>query len=512
MADKELMQKDAKRAGKETELAGINDANSTTESAALYGLECMEDGGLQTAKANAPQAAKGGDPQAMGGDGLKGAKGNAPEDTEGSEQQGAESSSSECTAGGGPENRKLSGLKYIKGGVCAAKGFRAAGMASGIKKSGKEDLALIVSDTMCSAAAVYTTNKVKGAPLKVTKENLSDGQAQAILCNSGNANTCAAGGVELAEKACRLAAGHLGLSAQDIAVCSTGVIGEELSFAPFERGVPVLAEQLSEGGSGSAAKAIMTTDTVPKEIAVAFQLGGKACHIGGIAKGSGMINPNMATMLAFLTTDVAISPEMLQKALLMDVQASFNQICVDGDTSTNDMAVVLANGLAGNDRIVADGAAFDEFAAALHQVTVFLAKRLARDGEGATKLIECSVKGAPDRKTAQNISKSVIASDLLKTAMFGEDANWGRVLCAIGYAEGDFTTDAIDVCIRSAKGSVCVCEGSRHKPYSEEYASKILAEEEIAIEVDLRQGNGSATAWGCDLTYDYVKINGDYRS
>lgn len=404
------------------------------------------------------------------------------------------------------------GIKYAEGGICAAKGFQAAGTASGIKKSGKKDLALIVSDAMCSAAAVYTTNKVKGAPLKVTKENISDGQAQAILCNSGNANTCAEGGVEIAVKACGLAAESLGLSAKDIVVCSTGVIGEELPLAPFERGIPVLAAQLDESGSGSAAQAIMTTDTVPKEIAVAFELGGKACHIGGIAKGSGMINPNMATMLAFLTTDVDISPEMLQRALLADVQSSFNQICVDGDTSTNDMAVVLANGLAGNDRITSEGVEFDEFVAALHEVTAFLAKRLARDGEGATKLIECKVNGAPDEKTARQISKTVIASDLLKAAMFGADANWGRVLCAIGYAEGDFTTDEIDVYIRSAKGGVSVCEGSRHKPYSEEHASEILAEEEITIEVDMHQGSGSATAWGCDLTYDYVRINGDYRS
>lgn len=473
MAGKEMTNKD-------TKMAGINLAHPAA-SAASGGLDDMEDGGSVQAK------------------------GGGSKDVKESRQQGAKNSGAEDTN---------SRLEYIEGGVCAAKGFRAAGMASGIKKPGKKDLALIVSDVMCSAAAVYTTNKVKGAPLKVTKENISDGKAQAILCNSGNANTCAAGGVEIAEKACGLAAEHLGLCTQDIVVCSTGVIGEELPFAPFQRGIPVLATQLDESSSGSAsaAQAIMTTDTVPKEIAVTFQLGGKRCHIGGIAKGSGMINPNMATMLAFLTTDAAISPEMLQKALLADVQSSFNQICVDGDTSTNDMAVVLANGLAGNDKITADGAAFDEFAAALHEVTVCLAKRLARDGEGATKLIECIVKGAPDESIAQRVSKSVIASDLLKAAMFGADANWGRVLCAIGYAEGDFTTDAIDVCIRSAKGSVSVCEGSRHKPYSEEYASKILAEDEITIEVDMHQGSGSAAAWGCDLTYDYVRINGDYRS
>lgn len=404
-------------------------------------------------------------------------------------------------------------VKYIQGGVCAPKGFKASGAACGIKgKTDKKDLALIVSDVMCSAAAVYTTNKVKGAPLSVTKDNISDGRAIAIICNSGNANTCAPNGIAIAEKTCQLAAASIGADKRDIVVCSTGVIGQELYIEPFERGIPVLASELSYDGSGDASEAIMTTDTVPKEVAVEFEIDGRVCRIGGIAKGSGMINPNMATMLSFITTDVSISPEMLDKALRADVKTSYNQICVDGDTSTNDMAVVLANGMAGNATIESGGAAYEAFTAALSKVTVYLAKKLARDGEGATKLIECRVSGAADDEQAQIISKSVIASDLLKAAMFGADANWGRVLCAIGYAPGDFSTENIDVQMESSKGSVFVCQGSRHKEYSEEKASEILAEEEIIISVDMHQGNGSAVAWGCDLTYDYVQINGDYRS
>ena len=407
----------------------------------------------------------------------------------------------------------MADIKYIDGGVCAAEGFKAAGTACGIKgKIDKKDLALIVSDVMCSAAAVYTTNKVKGAPLKVTKEHIKDGKAQAIICNSGNANTCAPNGVEIAEQTCELTAEALGLTKDDIVVCSTGVIGQEMYIEPFEKGIPVLAETLSSDGSGEAAQAIMTTDTIPKEVAVEFEIGGVKCHLGGIAKGSGMINPNMATMLSFITTDAAISPEMLDKALKADIKGSYNQICVDGDTSTNDMVAVLANGMAGNQEISAEGEDFEMFKAALAEVTVWLAKKLARDGEGATKLIECSVSGAPDDITAQKISKSVIASDLLKAAMFGADANWGRVLCAIGYTDGDFSTENIDVHMSSAKGSVFVCQGSKHKEYSEEEATEILREEEITITIDMHQGEGNAVAWGCDLTYDYVHINGDYRS
>lgn len=404
-------------------------------------------------------------------------------------------------------------VKFTDGGVCAPAGFKAAGTACGIKGTkDKKDLALIVSDVMCSAAAVYTTNKVKGAPLKVTRDNIADGKAIAVICNSGNANTCAPNGEEIARETCRITAENLGVKPGDIAVCSTGVIGQELYIKPFEEGIPELTDKLSYEGSAEAAEAIMTTDTVPKEVAVEFSLGGKICRIGGIAKGSGMINPNMATMLSFITTDVKISPAILDGALKETVKTSYNQICVDGDTSTNDMVVVLANGLAGNETIDEDGEALAAFKEALSKVTISLAKKLARDGEGATKLIECRVKGASSDKQARAVSKSVIASDLLKAAMFGADANWGRVLCAIGYAPGDFSTDDIDVEMSSAAGRVRVCQGSRHKEYSEEEASKILAEEEIIISVDMHQGSGSAVAWGCDLTYDYVKINGDYRS
>lgn len=404
-------------------------------------------------------------------------------------------------------------VKFTDGGVCAPAGFKAAGTACGIKGTkDKKDLALIVSDVMCSAAAVYTTNKVKGAPLKVTRDNIADGKAIAVICNSGNANTCAPNGENIARETCRITAENLGVKPGDIAVCSTGVIGQELYIKPFEEGIPELTDKLSYEGSAEAAEAIMTTDTVPKEVAVEFSLGGKICRIGGIAKGSGMINPNMATMLSFITTDVKISPEILDGALKETVKTSYNQICVDGDTSTNDMVVVLANGLAGNETIDEDGEALAAFKEALSKVTISLAKKLARDGEGATKLIECRVKGATSDKQARAVSKSVIASDLLKAAMFGADANWGRVLCAIGYAPGDFSTDDIDVEMSSAAGRVRVCQGSRHKEYSEEEASKILAEEEIIISVDMHQGSGSAVAWGCDLTYDYVKINGDYRS
>ncbi|MFR6257248.1 MAG: bifunctional glutamate N-acetyltransferase/amino-acid acetyltransferase ArgJ [Anaerovoracaceae bacterium] len=404
-------------------------------------------------------------------------------------------------------------MKYIDGGVCTPKGFKAAGISCGFRAgSDKKDLAIIVSDRMCSAAGVYTTNKVKGAPIEVTKRNISDGRAQAIICNSGNANTCAPGGVEVAEKTCELAAKNLGLKKEDIVVCSTGVIGQELSLKPFERGIPQAVSKLDSDGGRDAAEAIMTTDTIPKSIAVEFEIDGKVCFVGGIAKGSGMINPSMATMLSFITTDTAISPEMLQKALSENIEISYNQICVDGDTSTNDTVAVLANGAAGNDEISEEGVFFDNFKKALSMVCVYLSKKLARDGEGATKLIECNVSGAPDNITAQKISKTVISSNLLKAAIFGEDANWGRVLCAVGYTQGDFNTDNIDVEMVSAKGSVTVCRASKHEEYSEEKASEILSEEEIKINIDMNQGMYAATAWGCDLTYDYVKINGDYRS
>ena len=405
-------------------------------------------------------------------------------------------------------------MNYIDGGVCAPKGFKAAGVHCGIrsKKKEKKDLALIVSDKLCSAAAVYTTNKVKGAPIAVTKEHLADGKAIAIICNSGNANTCAPGGEEIARQTCCLTGECIGAAAEDIIVCSTGVIGETLSMEPFQRGMGTLAEALSYDGGTMAAEAIMTTDTVSKECAVEFQLGESLCRIGAIAKGSGMIHPNMATMLSFITTDAAISPEMLQKALSEDVKDTFNQISVDGDTSTNDTVAVMANGLAGNEEIVSDSEAFAVFCQALNMVTRNLARKLAGDGEGASKLITCQVTGAPDKETARILSKSVISSDLLKAAMFGEDANWGRVLCALGYARADFDASDIQVEMGSKKGKIRVCQHSALFPHSEEEAAEILSEDEIIIYVDLCQGEAAACAWGCDLTYDYVKINGDYRS
>lgn len=404
-------------------------------------------------------------------------------------------------------------ITEIKGGVCAPKGFSASGAYCGIKKGNlNKDMALIKSDVICNTAAVYTTNKVKGAPLDVTKKNIADGKAQAIICNSGNANTCAPGGIELAEKTCEITAAALGIEAKDVVVCSTGVIGQKLDIEPFEKGLPILAKKLSYQGSDEAAEAIMTTDTISKSIAFEFEVGGKICRVGGIAKGSGMIDPNMATMLSFITTDVDISSEMLDKALKENVKTSYNQICVDGDTSTNDMVAVLANGVAGNKQIAEPNKEYDLFCKALHMVMVYLAKKLARDGEGATKLIECNVFGAVDENIAQKISKSVISSNLLKAAMFGADANWGRVLCAIGYTDGEFNTDNVDVEMSSEKGTVMVCQNSQHKEYSEEKASEILSQEEVIININMNQGSACATAWGCDLTYDYVKINGDYRS
>lgn len=404
-------------------------------------------------------------------------------------------------------------IKFVDGGVCAAKGFRAGGIRAGFKAgSTKKDLALVVSDCMASAAGVYTQNKVKGAPIDVTKKHIEDGLAQAIICNSGNANTCAPNGIEVAEKTCALAAEALGLKTEDITVCSTGVIGQELSMTPFETGIPVLVNELSYDGSAEAAAAIMTTDTIMKAAAVEFEIGGVTCTLGGISKGSGMINPNMATMLGFITTDAKISPEMAKKALSNDILTSFNQICVDGDTSTNDTVLLLANGMAGNEEITCEGEDYDAFCEALSAVTTTLAKKMAGDGEGASKMIECKVAGAPDDVTARKIAKSVIASDLLKAAIFGSDANWGRVLCAIGYTDADFSADNIDVDMSSVKGTVEVCRGSRHKIYSEEEATEILKEKEITISVDMNQGEGEGTAWGCDLTYDYVQINGDYRS
>ncbi len=404
-------------------------------------------------------------------------------------------------------------MKQIKGGVCAAKGFQAAGVHCGIREGRtKRDLGLIFSDVPASAAAVYTTNLVKGAPLLVTKEHLADGRAQAVICNSGNANTCNADGRMIAEEMCRLVAEQFGVSAEDVVVASTGVIGQPLSIEPVKRGVPMLFEALSYDGTDDAAEAIMTTDTIKKEVALEFELGGRVCRIGGIAKGSGMIHPNMATMLVFITTDAAIAPEMLQKALKTDIADTFNMVSVDGDTSTNDMVTVLANGLAGNPLITEDNEDFAVFMTALNSLNMQLCRMIAGDGEGATKLLECRVSGAADLQTAKTVAKSVICSSLTKAAMFGADANWGRILCAIGYSGADVDVSRIDVAFRSAKGTIEVCRNGAGVAFSEEKAKEILLEDEIDILVALNDGDCIAKAWGCDLTYDYVKINGDYRT
>ena len=403
-------------------------------------------------------------------------------------------------------------LQKINGGVCAANGFTANGVLCGIKKGRtKRDLAVIFSDVPAAAAAVYTKNLVKGAPLTVTKNNIADGVAQAVICNSGNANTCNANGIEIAEQMCELLAKEANISAKDVIVASTGVIGQPLVITPIENKIGDLVAGLGDH-SDLACEAIMTTDTRPKEIAFEFYVGDTKCKIGGIAKGSGMIHPNMATMLVFITTDCAISADMLQKALKTDVETSFNMVSVDGDTSTNDMVSVLANGKAGNAMINSEGADFDAFCEALHAVTSYLCRMIAGDGEGATKLLECSVSGAIDDINARIIAKSVICSSLFKAAMFGADANWGRILCAIGYSGAEVDVNAVDVSFKSAKGSIDVCKNGAGIPFSEEIAKEILLENEIEIIIKVGNGNGSAVAWGCDLTYDYVKINGDYRT
>ncbi len=404
-------------------------------------------------------------------------------------------------------------IRLINGGVCAAAGFKAAGVHCGIRKNKlKKDLALIVSDTICNAAAVYTTNLVKGAPLTVTKNHIANGKAQAVICNSGNANTCNANGIEIAEQMSDLVAKELSINANDVVVASTGVIGQPLDITPIAAGIPVLANTLSYDGSQDAAEAIMTTDTIDKQIAVEFTIGGKICKMGGIAKGSGMIHPNMATMLVFITTDAAISSDMLQKALSGDIANTFNMLSIDGDTSTNDMVTVLANGMAGNDEITTEGEDFDTFMKALNTVTVNLCRVIAGDGEGATKLLECKVSGAKSLDIAKTVAKSVICSSLLKAAMFGADANWGRVLCAIGYSGAQVDVTKIDVSFISNKGEILVCQNGAGVDFSEEKAKEILLEKEIVIDIKLNDGDYSSTAWGCDLTYDYVKINGDYRT
>ena len=404
-------------------------------------------------------------------------------------------------------------LKEVQGGVCSAKGFTANGVHCGIRKNKtKRDLALIYSEVEASAAAVYTTNLVKGAPIAVTKKNIENGKAKAMICNSGNANTCNANGVEIAQKTCELLAKEMGISASDVIIASTGVIGQPLDITPIANGIPALVKGLGANNSTLACEGIMTTDTKVKEIAFEFVVGGKVCRIGGIAKGSGMIHPNMATMLVFVTTDCKISPAMLQKALSEDVKHSFNMVSVDGDTSTNDMVSVMANGLADNKEIVCEDEDYAVFTKALASVTQYLCRKIAGDGEGATKLLECKVDGAKDENTAKVVAKSVICSSLVKAAMFGSDANWGRVLCAIGYSGMDVDVNKVDVSFRSSKGEILVCKDGAGVPFSEEIAKEILLQAEIEILVSLNDGNGKAVAWGCDLTYDYVKINGDYRT
>ena len=401
-----------------------------------------------------------------------------------------------------------------EGGVTAPKGFRANGIHCGIRKNkDKKDLMLIVSDVLCDAAAVYTQNLVCGAPVTVTRENLKNGKARAVICNSGIANTCNADGVEKAEAMCALTEQYTGIPANDVVVASTGVIGQPIDLEPIQSGMQTLVDGLNENGSSAAAQAIMTTDTVKKEIAVSVELsGGKTCTLGAIAKGSGMIHPNMATMLSFITTDANISAEMLQKALRWCVTRSYNMLSVDGDTSTNDTVAILANGLCGNTRMETENEDYAVFCRALFKICNHVVRMLAKDGEGATKLVVCEVVGAADEETARICAKSVIRSPLVKTAMFGSDANWGRVLCALGYAGAAIDVSKIDVSFRSRKGTVPVCKNGAGIEFSEEKAKEVLLEDEIEILVDLNSGDAEATAYGCDRTYDYVKINGDYRT
>ena len=402
-------------------------------------------------------------------------------------------------------------MKIIDGGVCAAKGFKAGAIRCGIRKSQtKKDLAMILSDCECSATAVYTTNRVKAAPILLTMENLSNGKARAVIVNSGNANACATFGIENARREAMAAARALHVAMEDVVVASTGVIGQTLSVECIEEHAGSM--EMKYGNSMAAAEAIMTTDTKVKTIAVEFEADGKTCHIGGICKGSGMIHPNMGTMLSFITTDCAISSEMLDKALKADVKKTFNRVTVDGDTSTNDMCCILANGMAGNLPVEQEGPDYDAFCAALHMVTEDLARKIAADGEGASKLMTCTVSGALDEDTAEQLCKSICSSSLVKAAIFGSDANWGRVLCAMGYSGAAFNTEEVTVEFASKAGTVTVCEKGRGLDFNEELAKEILDQEEVEINVTLQEGSGNVTCWGCDLTYDYVKINGDYRT
>lgn len=411
------------------------------------------------------------------------------------------------------ELKQFDGFKYIDGGVCAAKGFKANGIYCGlVKNPNKNDLGLIFCDKKCNAAAVYTQNKVKGAPIIVTQKNLEDGVAQAVIVNSKNANTCNADGEQKAQMMCDMTAKELGINPQDVIVASTGVIGQPLNIEPIKNHISELAKGLSENGSSKCATAIMTTDTFKKEVAVEFEIDGKICNLGGMAKGSGMIHPNMATTLNFITTDVVISKEMLQKALSEIVKVTYNRLSIDGDTSTNDMCSIMASGYAGNKEITEDNGDYEIFKQALYIVMMNLTKMLAKDGEGATKILECTCFNAQTEEIAETVAKSVITSSLFKSAMFGADANWGRILCAIGYAEAEFDISKVSVWLSSKKGKIQVCENGAGVEFSEEKAKEILLMGEINIDIDLGNGTESATAWGCDLTYDYVKINGDYRT
>ena len=410
---------------------------------------------------------------------------------------------------------KFDGYEYLEGGICAAEGFVANGMNCGINPDReKNDLGMIYSETSCNTAAVYTKNKVKGAPILVTKQHLcaTKGKGQAVIANSKNANTCNQDGEEKAKRMCELAAKALGLQTEEVIVASTGVIGQVLPIEPIEAAIPELVKGLSYQGNEKAMQAIMTTDTIEKQVAVEFVVDGKTVRVGGMAKGSGMIHPNMATTLNFITTDLAITTEIMQKALQEVVQITYNCLSIDGDTSTNDMVCVMANGMAGNKKIVEENEDYKMFKQGLYIVMMNLTRMLAKDGEGASKLLECVCSGAPERETAIAVAKSVIVSPLLKCAMFGEDANWGRILCAVGNAKAEFAIDQVDVKLVSLAGELLVCQNGSGVAFSEEIAKQILKEDEIQILIDLKQGSASATAWGCDLTYDYVKINGDYRS
>ena len=413
-------------------------------------------------------------------------------------------------------------FKVIDGGICASKGFKASGIYCGIKRPAndtpetkhKNDICIFVSDTVCNTAAVYTQNKVKGAPILVTKKNLekSGNKSIAVIANSKNANTCNADGIEKAEAMCELLAKELNIPKEQVIVASTGVIGQILPIEPIKTGIPKLVKELDYNKNIEAATAIMTTDTVKKEYAIEFEIDGIKCHLGGMAKGSGMIHPNMATTLNFITTDCSISSNLLQEALSEIVKVTYNCLSIDGDTSTNDMVSLMANGMADNKEITSHGADFDTFKSALYEVMANLTRMLAKDGEGATKLIECITSGAKDKDTAITVAKSVVCSSLFKAAIFGEDANWGRILCAVGYAQADFDINKVDVDLKSKNGIISVCKNGSGIEFSEEKASEILSADEIYVLINLNDGSENATAWGCDLTYDYVKINGDYRT